>query len=221
MTDGRGEYLQQTLASFDAMVTGTVTRKVIHDDSGDPAYAAFLKTMHWDYEVIGGGDRLGYTGAVQRAWAYLDEPEEINRFTFHLEDDFIFNEPIDLDEMSELLDEKWWLAQVSLRRDKWGTEEVGFIEEGPGWYHDRSDVRFRWMETRRFYTMNPHLYKSRLRMLGWPDGDHGETNWSAEILRRGLPWQVAPEHVQFGVWGHKADRPHITHIGYERKGFGY
>jgi hypothetical protein len=220
MSDGRGDYLEQTIPSFEEMVSGTITRRVIHDDSGNSEYHRWLINAFPEYEVVVTGKRRGYSGAVQSAWAALKN--DTNRFTFHLEDDFLFNRPVDLDELAEFLAEKEWLAQVSLRRGPWGREVVGFVEDNPGWYVERSDRRYRWLESRYVYTMTPHLYRSELRAVGWPDGDGGETNWTAKLLQTGLPWGVPPDRVQFGCWGGIKDGARaVTHIGYRRNGHSY
>lgn len=225
MTDGRGEYLQGTLSSFDEMVKGTITRKVIHDDSGDPEYSTFLQTMHWGCEIIG-GERVGYAGAVQRAWKYLDLKPDGNRFTFHLEDDFVFNRPVDLDEIAEFMDEHWWLAQMALRRGRWGREERGFVEDMPSAYEEMKTVAWapehRWIEHRNYYTMTPHLYRSKLRLVPWPSGEGSEIHYKDRLLQQGLPWNVLPGHVKFGFWGGVEDGANaVTHIGEERRGYGY
>ena len=37
-TDGRGEYLERTIASIDEHLSGDITHRVLWDDSGDPEY---------------------------------------------------------------------------------------------------------------------------------------------------------------------------------------
>lgn len=240
MTDGRREYLAQTLASFDHFVTGKITRKVIHDDSGDPQFNEWLVEYYGDqsFEITPNNhqyrwlpgvppraarhDRLGYSGAVQRAWRYLEEEYDTNRFTFHLEDDFMFNRPVDLDEMAEFLDQKWWLAQIALRRGAWGREQRGFVEDSPSAYKQCLDGEHAWLEHRLYYTMTPHLYRSRLRKVGWPDGIGSEIHFKDKLLQEGLPWNVSGTNVRFGFWGGIEDGANVvTHIGYERLGHGY
>jgi hypothetical protein len=222
MTDGRREYLAQTLASFDHFVTGKITRRVIHDDSGDPEYKDWLRYEYgaWDSDIIDSDERLGYSRAVQRAWQYLEG--DTNRFTFHLEDDFMFNRPVDLDELVEFLDQKWWLAQIALRRGAWGREQRGFVEDSPSAYKQCLDGEHAWLEHRLYYTMTPHLYRSRLRKVGWPDGIGSEIHFKDKLLQEGLPWNVSGTNVRFGFWGGIEDGANaVTHIGYERLGHGY
>lgn len=225
MTDGRKEYIRHTIPSFEENVQGTITHRVIHDDSGDADYACWLGKTFPEYDVVYGGDRLGYSGAVQRAWFELNH--DPNRFTFHLEDDFVFNRPVDLDEIAEFLDDHWWLAQMGLRRGRWGREAAGFVEDSPSAYEERRQVAWKhtnlsWIEHRLYYTMTPHLYRSRLRTVPWPDGEGSEIHYKDKLLQSGLPWNVLGEHVKFGFWGGVEDGADaVTHIGHERRGYGY
>lgn len=225
MTNGRMTYLHHTLESFDEMVSGTITRRVIHDDSGDPGYVAWLKERYGDeYEIIHGGDVLGFAGAVQRAWSELAHDE--NRFTFHLEDDFLFNRSVDLDELADFLEDRWWLAQLALRRSPWGREREGFVEDMRSAYSEREAVwkhqGTKWIEHKLYYTMTPHIYRSRLRMVGWPDGQGTEVTYKDRLMETGLPWGVPGNHVRFGFWGGVEDGADaVTHIGVVRKGHGY
>lgn len=231
MTDGRGEYLKRTLTSAERNLRGDISRTVIHDDSGDQDYRCWLTEYFPDYRVVGNLNRQGYSGAVRNAWWYLDhdavDPRDTNRFTFHLEDDFVFNRPVDLDEIAEFLDDHWWLAQMGLRRGRWGREAAGFVEDSPSAYEERREVAWKhtslsWIEHRLYYTMTPHLYRSRLRSVGWPDGEGSEIHFKDKLLQSGLPWNVPSEHVKFGFWGNTEDGANaVTHIGEERRGFGY
>jgi hypothetical protein len=221
MTDGRHEYIERTLASAMLNLKGDVSLSIIHDDSGDPEYNRWLHDRFPDYDLIGGGERLGQAGAIRRAWRYLEE-WDTNRFTFHLEDDFVFNRPVDLDELAEFLDQKWWLAQVALRRGRWGSEAGGFVEDSPSAYIERTDSAQTWLEHRLYYTLTPHLYRARLRRVGWPEGPGGEVYFRDRLFREGLPWDVQGKHVQFAFWGGVVDGADaVTHIGERRMGHGY
>lgn len=222
MTDGRRNYITQTIPSFLAAVKDPelITSMVIHEDGSVPGYTRFLQEEYGhQFEIISGGDRLGHGGAVRRAWFELNH--DPNRFIFHLEDDFIFEQQFELAELADLLDDKYWLAQVSLRRDRWGREQVGFIEDAPGWYSQKETPRRKWIETRRNWSFNPCMYRSKLLSVGYPEGLQGEVEWTTKLLATGLPWNVQPGMVQFGIWGGLDEPPYVTHIGFERVGHGY
>jgi hypothetical protein len=214
MTDGRKDCLLETLASFEQMVAGPIERRIIHDDSGDPAYRSWLsETFAPDFAVIGGA-RAGFGGAIHRAWNLLAHTPE--QFVFHLEDDFTFNRPIDLADLAEVLDQHPHLVQIALRRQPWNDEEKaagGIVEQHPGDYTEVSLNGFSWLEHRRFFTTNPSLYRTDLCRGGWPDVGNSEGIFTHQLL--------ADPEVRFGFWGSRDSGEWVTHIGQERVGTGY
>lgn len=222
MTDGRGGYLRQTIASFDRHVTGPVTRRIIHDDSADPGYAAWLARTYPTYEIASTRHRSGFGGAINSAWAYLSGTSiggyVGDRFVFHLEDDFTFNRSVDLLEMAEVLDVNRHLAQMALRRQPCNDVERGaggVVEQHPEEYTERRDVAGRsWLEHRLFYTTNPSLVRRSLVDGGWPMGPRSEGVFTHWLL------STDPD-LRFGYWGQRTDPPWVEHIGVERTGRGY
>lgn len=214
MTDGRLDCIEQTITSAREHLVGQVTYKVIHDDTGDGAHRDYLRGMFPDFEVIGQPTRQGFGGAIRSAWAHLaDRPE---RFVFHLEDDFTFNEPVPLAWMQQVLDRNPGLVQLALRRQPWNDAERaagGIIEQHPDDYVDCSDGTSHWLEHRRFFTTNPSAYRATLMAKGWPDGEHSEGRFGIGLCENPT--------VRFGFWGRRSDPPKVHHIGAERAGMGY
>lgn len=221
MTDGRGDCLDRTLASFDDMVSGPITYRVIHDDSGDPGYRSWLQSSFPGFTVIGAGHRVGFSAAYGNAWRHLAGREE--HFVAAWEDDFTVDRPVDLTDLARLLDDRPHLAQVALRRQAVGHEipHGGFMEMYPDWYVDCADGDVSWVETTRNFTTNPSLYRRQLCETGWPDREHSEGRYGFQLRERGLPWGIPGEDVRFGFWGSKADSPRVRHIGDVRVGTGY
>lgn len=224
MTDGRRECISRTLARFEEMVTGPITRRIIHDDSGDAAYRAWLVERYPGYELVTTPGRSGFGGAIQSAWQHIVE-HVTERWVFHAEDDFLFTRPVDLADLIGLSEDQPHLAQVAFRRQAWGAEipHGGFMEMAPAWYTERSDGKRSWVETRRNLTTNPSLYRRELCKVGWPDGQHSEGRIGFLLKDEiGLPWGIPPEQVKFGFWGSMADgKDWVWHIGDVRVGTGY
>lgn len=217
-TDGRREYIERSLASFDEMVAGPISRRVIHDDSGDGEYGDWLVSAFPGYEVFSTGRRSGFAGAIQSAWRYLEDIRE--PYVFDVEDDFTYARPVHLIDFAVVLERRPYLAQVALRRQPVGNEppEGGFIAQAPQWYTECEG----WIETRRNWTTNPSLYRQELVHVGWPDAPDSEGYFGFALKDDiGLPWGVEPKDVQFGIWGAIDDPPAIEHIGHERVGVGY
>jgi hypothetical protein len=222
MTDGRGEYLTRTLTSFERLVTGPITSRIIHDDSADPAYAAWLKTTFSQYTIVSTPARSGFNGAMQSAWTYLDQ-FATEPYVFHLEDDFLFTRPVDLVAMVQVLQTFPHLAQMALRRQPWNDAEReagGVVEQNPEAYTERSMLGHKWLEHRQFWTTNPSIYPRMMCGWSWPDGAHSEGVFTQRLLAAGLPEPLAGA-VRFGYWGNRTDAPWVEHIGHERIGHGY
>lgn len=214
-TDGRDRLLERTLASFEEQVDGPISRIVIHDDSGDHRHASQLRGRY-PHEVIGGGRRRGFGGAIGLVWAYLAR-SAAERFVFHMEDDFTFNAPLDLAEMAAVLDAEPDVAQMALRRQPWNDQERaagGVVETRPNTYTDRHTDGWPWLSHRNFFTTNPSLYRTSLCLRGWPDGGGSEGRFSIGLFAD------HPE-VVCGFWGDRDSAPWVHHIGATRVGVGY
>lgn len=216
LTDGRRECIKETIPSALASLHGPITRRVIHDDSGDAEYRAWLRSSFPTFEVIGHPlGRQGFGGAIRNAWRYLHGMTE--RYVWHLEDDFRFNRPVDLQAMIDVLDENPCLVQLALRRQPWNDEERaagGIVESHPGDFTEMFDQGHRhWLEHRRFFTTNPCLYRASLMDRGWPDVQHSEGIFTHQIIE--------DPDARFGYWGSRDSGEWVTHIGKERAGVGY
>lgn len=212
MTDGRKEYIKQTIPSALAQLKGSITKRVIHDDSGDGRYNSWLKLTFPTFEVIRSPGRSGFGGAIRNAWAWLEDFDD-NPFIFHLEDDFTFNEEIYLDDFIDVLNCCPNIYQMALKRQPWSEAEHiagGFMELDPTSYRERTF----WIEQRKFFTTNPCIYRRSLLDIGWPEGVESEGRFTHYILRTDI-------EAQFAYWGKKADPPKVTHIGNNRNGIGY
>jgi hypothetical protein len=214
MTDGRLDCIEQTIESAREHLCGEVTHKVIHDDTGDEAHRDRLRAMFADFEVIGQPTRQGFGGAIRSAWAHVKARAE--RIVFHLEDDFTFNEPIDLPAMQHVLDRNPGLVQLALRRQPWNDAERaagGIVEQHPTDYIDCSDGISDWLEHRRFFTTNPSMYRRALTEKEWPEGEHSEGRFGLALCENPT--------TRFGYWGRRDDPPKVHHIGDHRAGTGY
>lgn len=225
MTDGRKDYLVQTIASVFEHLDGPITRMVIFDDSADDAYHVWLQDRFGPdgFEVVRQpGERLGFGGAIRTAWAWLRENTN-EPFVWHQEDDFTFNRHVYTSDMIAVMLERPHLAQMALVRQPWSETECnagGLIAVNPSAYSQHTDGRHWWLQHRLFYTTNPSLFSRSLLDIGWPEGDHSEGIFHHELMARGLLGTPA-EFVWYGYWGRKDDGPWVHHIGYERTGTGY
>lgn len=214
MTDGRRGCITEAVASFDQL-HGPITRRVIHDDSGDDDYREWLTVTFPEFQLLTTEGRSGFGGAYANAWRCLSRVPE--RFVFSTEDDFVFTRPVDLQAMADVLDGCPSLHQLALRRQPWNDQERaagGIVEQHPGDYVEFVDqAHRRWLEHRRFFTTNPSLYRRSLCGRGWPNVPHSEGIFSHQLF--------ADPDARCGFWGARDSGEWVRHIGHERAGTGY
>lgn len=197
VTDGRAGYLQRMLASAGRFLDYPFAYRRVVDDSGE------LAPWHGlvDFDVVAHDRRRGLAAAVQSAWS--DLPAEID-YVFHLEDDFVFTGPVDIDAMATTLKGHPRLAQLVLKRQPWSLAEVaagGIIEMDPDVYVERDGF----VEHQRIFSLNPCLIPRDVVDGGWPAGNE------AAMTER-----LVAEGRTFGFWGRRAEGPRVLHIGAER-----
>jgi len=210
MTDGRDRYLHESIASLLDNIHGRITRRLIHDDSGDPEHAAMLTSRYPGWGVVTTPGRSGFGGAYRHAWTHIARhvPEP---FVFSTEDDFIYNRAVNLDAVAHLLELHPHVAQIALRRQPVNGDEIaagGVVELAPESFTDRETAGWPWLEHRRFWTTNPSLHRSIVCREGWPPDPQSESAWTTRLF--------ADPTITVGYWGARDDGPWVTHIGNER-----
>lgn len=209
MTDGRRDYIDETVISAFDNLKGPITELWMHDDSGDENNRLWLQRRFPGFTQIGEGPRKGFGGAYSFAWKTLAARSESD-FIFNLEDDFTFNRTVPLDAIAKKLDENPHVYQMALRRQSWNSEERaagGVIERWPENFKQEDG----WISHRMFFTTNPSLYRTSLvQTRTYTNVKDAEGHFTISIL------DSDPE-AQFGYWGQKSDSPWVTHTGVKRQ----
>lgn len=215
MTNGRREYIEATVASLEEQV-GPFDERIICDDSGEAAYAEWLRATFPAWEVRA-HRHLGHAGAVRFALAAAAGMR--SEWVWWSEDDLIYRRRVDVQAMAQVFAENPDLKQMALRRQAWFPAEVeagGMIERfDPGLFTERAEPH-PWIEHRQFYTLQPHLVRRELVAVlarQWPNVPNSEHQFGLRLFRNPLPI--------CGLWGSKADEPWTEHVGLERTGTGY
>jgi N-terminal domain of galactosyltransferase len=205
LTNGKRDTLAPTLASAEEMLSGPIGRRVICNDSGRP-----LDFDGWDDVPI--GRRSGYTRATKAALNIAVGSGQ--PWVFFLEDDFTFNEPIDLAHMQHLMEREPNLIQLSLKRQAWYPNEReagGIIEAKPQAFWQEAG----YVAHRDYWAQNPMLCRrSFLAEHDWPLVAGSERAFAHQIFRRNRDYVA-------GIYGRIEDPPRCTHTGQVRAGAGY
>lgn len=215
-TDGR-DHIYDTIPSALDHLQGPISRKIIYDDSGDAENRARLADAFPEFIVTHHPDgRQGFGGAIRFMWKHLHEQDR-NPYVWHLEDDFLFRQHVDLEAMIAVMEERPQLVQLALRRQPWNAEERaagGIVELHPNEFFDCHDGEHDWLEHTRFFTSNPCLYRRSLCAQGWPADPYSEG-------RFGMLLRQLYQGCTFGYWGARSSGEWVQHTGSERVGTGY
>lgn len=216
--NGRFELLQQAVASLEEKVKYPFRIKIMIDDTGDAQYALKLQETFPDWHIISHTTNQGLSGSIRSLWSAFKLLDA--EYLFHVEEDFIFNQDIDIDMMIKILEVDPYLAQLALKRQPVNADEAavgGFMQQDPHSYQltywavdtgvmpDGEDaVIYQWLTHRNFFTLNPCLYPWWLIELGWEQG-WGEKEFGERLF--------ANQHLWCGYLGRVDDPPLVEHIG--------
>ncbi len=207
-TDGRFEYLTQTMQSLKSNVNYPFYCKTIVNDTGVPeANSWLINNYSPEFKIISHKIKRGLGYSIQAAWSDIPKDTE---YIFHLEEDWLFNESICLDDLIKILKNRPLLAQMLLKRQPWGDDAPfgGYINKEPDAFveYKLQDEELYWVEHTKFFSFNPCIYPYTITQLGIESVTEGKLGDYLKQL----------QEVKFGIFGKKDDAPRVTHIGYKR-----
>lgn len=211
VTNGRGNYFRECLASYQANIASEDTiERIVVSDAPSLAYHVWLQDLvpdGWAKLVTTGGQK-GLAAAVRAGWDTAS-----GDYVFHVEEDFTFNETIDLDRLAALLKSRPELAQICLLRQPspFSDDEMragGIVEKNPDAYEERHSAHGDYLVHREGFSLNPCLIPRVVYEQGCPDDPISP---EAELGRR-----LVDQGFFFAYAGRKGDPPKVEHIGVTR-----
>lgn len=183
------------------------------EDTGLQENQNFLTDNLPDWNYIFHRENLGLAAAVNSAWGCVGSGID---YIFHMEDDFIFNEKINIKKMIHIIEAEPNITQVSLKRQPVSSEEIaagGFmnfktfepIECKIYW----GGEELNWVEHRSFFTLNPSIIPKVIFEQGWPEGN--EAGMAERLYCEGSDYWGS-------YYGNLGSPPKVTHIGHYRSG---
>lgn len=209
-TDGRFEYLNRCINSLKG-VFNDFDKRILINDCQDHKVKKTLSKLASSFTIYHNDPKLGFGGSIRRAWFNLPKDTE---YVFHVEEDFVFLVDPPLRTMKKILDEYRSFAQIALKRQPWGEEVKGFMEDHPEHYEEMSNGRETFTTHQQFFTTNPSLYPYKLTKFGWPEGALSEKAFAEKIFKK---------DYRCAYMGGIDSKPLVYHIGNERpqNAFGY
>lgn len=205
--DGRNDYLEKTLKSFSENVMAIPEYSLIINDSAE-ADGLEIATNYGVKKAINTGGGVGIFGAVMLAWKYVREHWPEVEFIWHQENDFTYNEQIDLCAMQRVLGNKH-VMQCSLKRQAWYRHELkygGFMEQlnaqKPKALLNYNINGVDIVTHREFFTNNPGLY----RIENMPEVYRSEYDIRNHFKKIDPNWTCT-------FLGKLSDKPKVHHIG--------
>jgi len=203
ITDGRREFLRETIASLRENA-GPFEEGFIVDDSGDEEYGEWLDNEYFPrFRVLHHTERRGCSAAVRTGWEHASEHEYI----WHAEDDFIYRRVVPLGRMVAILDDHPYLAQLALKRGPHGPVELA-VGDLMAVELDRWEDHEGFCDTDLIFTFNPCLIPRDVIAVALADpSPRTEPNVTTSLLAKGY---------RFGYLGQTTDPPRVHHIGERR-----
>lgn len=211
-TDGRGEFLKETIQSLSEKIgLDSFADRWIIDDSGNKTYEKWLNESFPEFRFDHHVKNMGFCHTVDKAWRDLKENSNAD-FVFHIEDDFTYNETVDLQNMAKILTENHHLGQLALKRQPVNNEEKRAGDLVRRWGFENFEEKDGWIEHSIFWTTNPSLFRREILDYGWLTEPQCEGKVSIKLRNMGF---------KFAFLGGLQDPPKIHHIGSYRAGKGY
>jgi hypothetical protein len=230
--DGRDEYLRATLASFHKnVIFDYKPYKIIIDDTPDRTIdnVNCVNEMMETYGInlaLQHHRNIGILASVKEAW----ERALLNNFDFifHQENDFTYNEQVDIKTLKKILSTDMNIVQIALRR-----QPVSRTELARGSVADREYQReitvdgFKLLKTRKLFTFNPSLYHTSIAEAALLDLRLSRHRQPTERLLRGCGQPLSEREIMQHLlylqprcystfFGSFDSKPVIHHIGEKR-----
>lgn len=203
--DGRIEYLIETLKSFkDNIKFPSEPHKILICDTPGATESDLsqIKKKYKINQIVINEERLGIFGSVQKAWSLIPKNTE---YVFHLENDFVFNEEIEIERLTKALSVNKHIFQIALLRQPWYKDEIrkGGIYKNVGGFRNANIAGLDIVLHRHFFTHNPCIYPVRFAQQ--------IPNYNEYTYVRHLRRQDPNGFCAF--LGTLTDNPKVTHIG--------
>lgn len=219
--NGRGRYLERTVASWEANLHGEPDYKIIFDDSGNQEYREWLNNKFGDRFIIMpiSETNVGHSEAINFIFKTLQQLKV--DYALEVEEDWMLNRPLRVFEIIASMKKNKHITQMRIPRTIWYeyNGHTDDIEYG-SLLKQYSDIdtptksKGKWYEfrtTRYFWSHNPSIFPVSICNVNYPHtGIGSEYDFGISLLEEN-------EDYTFGYWAKNLYDSYVTHIGYHDK----
>lgn len=206
-TDGRREYIEQTIASVEKHVRAPYfSHGIIIDDSADSDYAAWLEATFPNFDCVHHPERLGLGGCYKSSLdMFLYTSDE---WLFQIEDDTPVIGDVILTPLADVLNANESLSQLMFARPPFNQAEInagGVFQQNPHAFTERTNGTDKWIEHSLHFGFQPALIPRRVVEYVVQHADN--------FLELGVTDPLKAAGYNFGYWGGLTDPPLCDHVG--------
>ncbi len=210
-TNGRDEFLSRTLRRNLKLLHDLDGLRVMVDDTGTPEHGEQMirEYADLDFSVLQPDihNRRGQPAVIEQGWRYLLHHADPHDYVFHLEDDFLLRQDIEIADLLKVLEADVFRAQVVLMRQPWFQNEKDCGGVIPA--REAQGARFFQREGCVTHTdhwsFNPCVYP--LDLIA--DYAYGQHDWAEASYGR----MLSDDGYHFAYYGTPSEWPMVEHIG--------
>jgi hypothetical protein len=220
--NGRGRFLDRTIASWEANLIDTPKYKIIFDDSGNSEYREWLQNKFGSrFEIVSVSEHcVGQAAAINFIFNYLSSLD-VDYF-LQTEDDWMLNRPIKISELANCLSNLENVCQVRIPRSVWHETNTHYLDLEHGtllnYYVSQHQhvKKEKWYEIQTdsyFWSHNPNVFKRNILGIQYPEnGIDSEYLFGKKLISLGF--------TSFAYWAINPYESFVSHIGYHEKYLG-
>ena len=220
--NGRGRFLDRTIASWEANLSDSPKYKIIFDDSGNPEYREWLTNKFGNrFLIVPVSEHgVGQPAAIQFIFNYLSTLD-VDYF-LQTEEDWMLNRPIRIMEVAGSLSHASDICQIRIPRSVWHETNNHYLDLEHGtllnYYLSNSlyiqNKNYYEIETDSyFWSHNPNVFSRNVLSYYYPQkGIESEYLFGKSLLKNGFR--------AFAYWARNPYDCYVSHIGYHEKYLG-
>lgn len=220
--NGRGRFLDRTIASWEANLIDTPKHKIIFDDSGNSEYREWLQNKFGNRFVVVpiSEHAVGQPAAINFIFNYLSGLD-VDYF-LEIEEDWMLNRPINISEIASKISTMNDVCQIRIPRAVWHETNTHYLDLQHG-------TLLNYYLSNYTYSKQDNLYEIESDSYFW---SHNPNIFSRHILNHKYPQQGIESEYLFGkllfessyrafaYWATNPYESYVSHIGYHEKYLG-